>query len=310
MGRVQIMHAGSGRDCYKCAQAVHSELWRTVDVAARLLLVPPEMPREMDGQMDDRDDDPMNALRAELESVRASDTAKTTFLRMASHELRTPLQALHLQLTRLDRMMPDRTPEIDKVIQGMKRSARRMNDLCDSVQTYAQVESGRLEVEPEDFEPLLLVRQVIDDVRAMGGTNVPEIQVLSDKAPAWFRTDPALFRSAVSNLLTTSIKVASRTLLELEIAETPAGLRISLADNAGGIPESERHFFGDTDPTSRGELSALGLGPVLLREILDALGGTVGLQGVGSHGARLTITMPRIDDPAHTGSSEPAALST
>jgi signal transduction histidine kinase len=66
------------------------------------------------------------AQRAEVDATRANDS-KTIFLRMASHELRTPLQALHLQLTRFERMNPERSQEGDKVLQGMKRSARRLN---------------------------------------------------------------------------------------------------------------------------------------------------------------------------------------
>jgi signal transduction histidine kinase len=237
------------------------------------------------------------AQRAAVDATRANDS-KTIFLRMASHELRTPLQALQLQLTRFERMNPDRSQEGDKVLQGMKRSARRLNELCDAIQTYARIESDRLEIEPAEIDPVELATQVIDDVRTMSGGVAPTVDLAAQSAPLRFRTDPVLFRSIVSNLLTTSLKVAGKEPLELELAQTPTGLRIALTDRAGGIPERERVSFGEIDPTARGELSALGLGPTLIREIVTALGGTLGLQGAGPAGVRITVVIPRSEDAA------------
>ena len=232
------------------------------------------------------------AQRAEVDATRAND-AKTIFLRMASHELRTPLQALHLQLTRFERMNPERSQEGDKVLQGMKRSARRLNELCDSIQTFARIESDRLEIEPADIDPVELATQAVEDVRTMSGGTLPDIQIQSQSAPLRFHTDPSLFRAIVSNLLTTSLKVAGKEPIELELAQTPTGLRVSLTDRAGGIPERERMSFGEIDPTARGELSALGLGPTIIREIVTALGGTLGLQGAGAAGVRITVVIPQ-----------------
>ena len=251
----------------------------------------------------DLEEDTDERLRAQLDAAqRAMDDAtrangsKTIFLRMASHELRTPLQALHLQLTRFERMNPERSQENDKVLQGMKRSARRLNELCDAIQTYARIQSARLEVEPADIDPVELATQAVDDVRTLSGGTMPEVEILAQSAPLRFRTDPVLFRSIVSNLLTTSLKVAGKEPLELELAETPTGLRIALTDRAGGIPERERMTFGEIDPSARGELSALGLGPTIIREIVTALGGTLGLQGAGAAGVRITVVIPRSED--------------
>jgi signal transduction histidine kinase len=259
-----------------------------------------------DGLRDDAEEDSEGSLRArldaaqraEVDATRANDS-KTIFLRMASHELRTPLQALHLQLTRFERMNPERSQEGDKVLQGMKRSARRLNELCDAIQTYARIESDRLEVEPADIDPVELATQAVEDVRNLSGGVVPTVEILAQSAPLRFRTDPILFKSIVSNLLTTSLKVAGKEPLELELAQTPTGLRISLTDRTGGIPERERMSFGEIDPTARGELSALGLGPTIIREIVTALGGTLGLQGAGASGVRITVVVPRseTEDP-------------
>ncbi len=149
----------------------------------------PDGARGEDRIRDERD----AAQRAEVEATRAN-ASKTIFLRMASHELRTPLQALHLQLTRFERMNPDRSQEGDKVLQGMKRSARRLNELCDAIQTFARIESDRLEIEPVEIDPVDLATQVIEDVRTMSGGVVPTIELVSNSAPLRFRTDPALFR--------------------------------------------------------------------------------------------------------------------
>jgi signal transduction histidine kinase len=238
------------------------------------------------------------AQRAEVDATRAND-AKTIFLRMASHELRTPLQALHLQLTRFERMNPERSQEGDKVLQGMKRSARRLNELCDSIQTFARIESDRLEIEPTDIDPVELATQTVEDVRTMSGGTLPDIQIQAQAAPLRFHTDPILFRSILSNLLTTSLKVAGKDPIELELAQTPTGLRVSLTDRAGGIPERERMSFGEIDPTARGELSALGLGPTIIREIVTALGGTLGLQGAGAAGVRITVVIPQSEAVEH-----------
>ncbi len=229
------------------------------------------------------------AHRSETDAVRAN-AAKTIFLRMASHELRTPLQALHLQLTRFERMNQDRSEDCDRLLAGLKRSARRLDDLCDAIQTYARVESDRLDVEPEDIAPVTVVTKVVEDVRSLSGGSVPPIALRVDSAPARFRTDPALLRSVVSNLLLTALKVASKAPIEIEVADAAGGLRVSITDPGGGIPERERGSFGQIDPTARGELSALGLGPTIAREIIRALGGSLSIHGTDS--TQIVVLLP------------------
>ncbi|HEY7509766.1 MAG TPA: histidine kinase dimerization/phospho-acceptor domain-containing protein, partial [Vicinamibacteria bacterium] len=96
------------------------------------------------------------ALYAELdekaESLRRADQMKSRFLSHMSHEFRTPLNSI-LALTRLleNRADGDLTPEQEKQVGYIRRSAQDLTELVNDLLDLAKVEAGKTEVRPAAF---------------------------------------------------------------------------------------------------------------------------------------------------------------
>lgn len=96
------------------------------------------------------------ALYAELdekaESLRRADQMKSRFLSHMSHEFRTPLNSI-LALAGLleQRTDGDLTPEQEKQVGYIRRSAQDLTELVNDLLDLAKVEAGKTEVRPGDF---------------------------------------------------------------------------------------------------------------------------------------------------------------
>ena len=96
------------------------------------------------------------ALYAELdgraEQLRQASELKTRFLSNMSHEFRTPLNSV-LALSRLllDRIDGELTPEQERQVGYIRRSAESLLELVNDMLDLAKVEAGKAEVKPVRF---------------------------------------------------------------------------------------------------------------------------------------------------------------
>ena len=99
----------------------------------------------------------MVALYAELDQNaddlrRVSDT-KTSFSSNLSHEFRTPLNSIaSLSQLLLDRSDVDLSPEQEKQVVYIQRSAAELSELVNDLLDISKVEAGKIDVKPRHFE--------------------------------------------------------------------------------------------------------------------------------------------------------------
>ena len=121
--------------------------------------------------------------------------------------------------------------------------------------------------------------------------------------------DPTALRQAFSNLLRNTAEAAkSAPAIQLDLAADPKTLRLTLTDNAGGIPaESLAKIF---IPFFTTKANGTGLGLALVHRIVTEHGGTIAVESPvsavnGQPGTRFTLTLPRgtwTEEPVKTAS--------
>ena len=99
------------------------------------------------------------AERARVAAERASN-AKSEFLSRVSHELRTPLNAIlgFGQLLELDDLSSRQSQKVEHILRGGRHLLGLVNEVLD----LASIESGKMELVPEDIEVGPLLRETID----------------------------------------------------------------------------------------------------------------------------------------------------
>jgi signal transduction histidine kinase/CheY-like chemotaxis protein len=230
----------------------------------------------------------------ELESAKAvaekANLAKSNFLSSMSHELRTPLNAIlgFAQLLESGAPAPTAT-QIVRLHQIIK-AGWYLLDLINEILDLAVIESGKLSM---SLEPLSL-SDVLLECQAMIGPQAQQrgINIIFDKVdPTWFaHADHTRVKQALINLLSNAIKY-NREQGTVEVACTaisPERVRIRIKDSGAGLPpEKLAQLFQPFNRLGQetGAEEGTGIGLVVTKQLVELMGGSIGVEstvGVGS----------------------------
>src|SRR5437764_2212792 len=235
------------------------------------------------------------AARCEAErAVRIRDD----FLAMAGHELRTPLTSLHgaIELLRaarqglLDAPTPDRVQRILTIIEKQdEQLIKLVNNLLD----VSRLSEGRLELELEEVDLSAIVYDVAECFReeiARARCRL-DIHAQPHVVGVW---DRSRLEQVVTNLLTNALKYGAGTDVTISVSADATRARLAVADQGIGIaPQHVERIFGRFERAVAGtEYSGVGLGLSIARDIVEALGGTIGVVRKPGGGATLTVEPP------------------
>lgn len=240
--------------------------------------------------------------------LRELDRLKSQFLSVATHELRTPLSIILGYTSLLSEALDERLTDEERQsfaesIAASKRLIRLVNSMLD----ITQIEAGRIALH---FEPLDL-RQAVQSAAAFFSQEAQQRKItlrtgLPIRLPK-VQADGERIQQVLVNLIGNALKF------------TPAGGKISVALRAAnGRVELE---VGDTGPGialedqpllfqeftrvgRRTQEHGAGLGLAITRRIVEAHGGTIGVQSRPGKGSKFTVILP-----AEAAAAEKSAVS-
>ncbi|MGD2007227.1 MAG: response regulator [Cellvibrionales bacterium] len=227
------------------------------------------------------------------EAAEAGSRAKTEFLANMSHEIRTPMNAIIglCNLTLRTQLTPRQQDNLTKVYLSANNLLTIINDLLD----ISKVEAGKmtLERQPINLEDILtdIAAGMATDIEAKG------LELLFDIEPGLPTAvlgDPLRISQILINLIgnarkfteTGEIVVALRSRSQQESSAT---LRFAVRDTGIGLTEDQmsRLFqpFSQAEAGTTRKYGGTGLGLAISRQLVELMGGTIGVQsepGVGS----------------------------
>jgi signal transduction histidine kinase len=229
-------------------------------------------------------------LNAELlAAVRVRDD----FLSVASHELNTPLTPLRLHLGALRRGRAD-PAKMGERFAALDRQVDRLATLVGQLLDVSRITAGRLAL---DLAPVDFASVVRETAQRMEGPLAASGSVLRLDVPealvgSW---DAMRLEQIATNLLTNAIKYGERGPIEVRL-EQVAGVRarLTVRDHGIGIaPEHLERIFGRFErAVSVRHFGGFGLGLWIVRQVVDALGGTIRVDSAPGAGATFTVELP------------------
>jgi len=238
-----------------------------------------------------------SAQLAELEA------RKSRFMRLAAHQLRAPLSAvrslLSVSLGEYELSAEKRQELIHRASARTEQLLKLLGDLL----ALSRLRSTRVEAaEQELVAPDDMLDRVVALFRPQAGENGVAIHTDLHAGGATVLAAPDRLRDVFTNLVSNAVKY------------TPTGGRVTVttrvdgstmvcevADTGIGIPpEDQAHLFEEFFRASNArefEQEGTGLGLSIIKEIAEAMGGSVGCESEVGKGTCFTLTLPRAATP-------------
>jgi signal transduction histidine kinase/ActR/RegA family two-component response regulator len=250
------------------------------------------------------------SLRRERDRAEKASEAKTRFFAAASHDLRQPLTALSYNaatVQELARLSGDEM--LDKVGQGIRRALSESSSLLDSLLEVSKLDAGAVRAESREVDVMQLLAHTCETFTPVAHAADLDLRCLGGHHKGlWVRTDVALLRRIVQNLVGNAIKFTREGHVSIEAFADGANeekVCIRVSDTGPGIPiEAQAHVFEEfyqVGNPERNRSRGLGLGLAIVRRIADLLAVQVTMNSAPGQGAVFEISLPRIPSPARAG---------
>jgi two-component system OmpR family sensor kinase len=237
----------------------------------------------------------LNSTFSRLES---SFARQTRFTADASHELRTPLSVI-LSQTQLSLSRARSVEEYQATLESCQRAGQRMRVLIEKLLQLARIDSG-LELQRITVNLADVCMDAMDMVRPIATEK--EVALTSSCDRADVVGDPVQLSQVVINLLANAIYYNNKDgVVVLTTAVIDGFAVISVKDTGPGIePEDLRHIFERfyrADKSRNSQHNHTGLGLAIVTGIVEAHGGTIGVESQVGKGSTFTVKFPAIPNP-------------
>jgi signal transduction histidine kinase len=264
----------------------------------------------------------LQSLQGERDRVAGLLEARRQLVAGVSHELRTPVATIrgYLESARRRAAVP---AALRPDLLTMEHEVVRLQRLIEDLFTLSRAEVGRLELRPAPTDVAVVVRDLVATVAPLAWSR-RRVRVLaetpSDLPPAC--ADAQRLEQIVSNLLGNAVRhTPPGGLVAAVVAAQADGVCVEVRDTGEGIaPEHLPHVFErfyrkpaaaagehdgalaaggvgvDVDDGLDGSVDGrdgVGLGLALVKELTEAMGGTVAAASTPGEGSCFTVRLPR-----------------
>jgi len=229
----------------------------------------------------------------------AANRAKTLFLASVSHELRTPLSAI----IGLSSLISETSLDAEQrgIVRTISSAGEFLLRQINNILSLSRIEAGKMPIEQIDFD----LSEVLSTARAMVLTQAQQKKLrltihIDPKAPLQLHGPKHHLEEILLNLLGNAIKFTEKGYVTLAAHPVTEGnrpfIRFLVADTGIGIaPHAvEKIFesFTQADDTIINRFGGTGLGLSICRQLVEAIGGKIGVESAEGHGSCFWFTIP------------------
>ena len=192
-------------------------------------------------------------------------------------------------------------------ISNIAGSARHLQQLVSALLDYHQLESGKTELHTTSFRPAQLVGKTVEELQPMARERQLTLRAdIKTDDSLTCRSDAFRIKQILTNLIGNALKYTDKGGVTVAVAASGNRLTLSVADTGRGMTDEEQQVIFNAftrlpDATGR---EGVGLGLSITRELVQLLGGQIGVTSRKGHGSKFTVVLPETVDASATNSSD------
>lgn len=233
------------------------------------------------------------------EDAERANAAKSQFLANMSHEIRTPMNAIIglSDLALVSGMDESKNDYIRKIKLSSKLLLGIINDILD----YSKIEADRLELESVPFDTGVVLGHLSTFfAKPVHEKNIELLFDIADNVPKTLIGDELRLTQVLVNLIGNAIKFTDKGYIELTIKadfafDDSVTLGVSVKDTGIGMDSEQisKLFvaFSQADVSTTRKYGGTGLGLVISKKIIEAMGGEIHIQSTPNVGSEFSFSI-------------------
>jgi signal transduction histidine kinase/ligand-binding sensor domain-containing protein len=237
------------------------------------------------------------ALTAANLELRIINEQKSRFLGIAAHDLRNPLSGIILTAEQL--LEEDDESRKPRELRRIIEQARSMTELIGRFLDVTALETGSIQVHLEPMDLVEFVRVHAQAFQAHAEAKAIRLELLLPEAgPLLVRSDLKLLAQILDNLLSNALKFSPRDrTVRVRVEDAGRTGRLRIEDQGPGLSKEDLSrvfgWFAKLSATPTAGESSLGLGLSIVKNMVDATGGSIRVESAPGEGATFIVDLPK-----------------
>jgi len=235
-------------------------------------------------------------LNLAKEIAEESNLVKSKFLSGMSHELRTPMNAIlgFGQLLKLDTnsLNENQNESVDTILSA----GNHLMTLIEELLNLSRIESGKMELKIEPIVIDELLNQCISLISPQADRHQVNIINKTSNKQHVVKADLTRLKQILLNLLSNAVKYgndSSDVIVDSDVVDSHH-IRINVSDSGEGLTEEniDKLFSSFERLNKTHEVEGTGLGLVITKSLIEAMGGRIGIESTLGVGSTFWIEVP------------------